>query len=469
MKVALIAVSLAAVAAAAPQDNDGARRRRARTPQPEEVIRGIHGEVLGPASTPDTTLGGQFFNPLPPPTGKEPLPQNVFEITIKNTGTGWEEPFLVGIPKNPLFPAPVLVVFHAYAEDPRKVLDRTTYFAEGMDRGWIVVAPMSAHQFNFGIDYAHVNTEKALDWVGKWLAVDPDRFYAVGFSLGGGMASSYVARHIDPKHARFAALVNHTGSTSILDVYNRSANAGLLEGPLMFGGPPATFPFEYSIASVIDYDWVTATVDPLTDLARNLSHIDTKNFHAQGDINTYLIEQTQETHAQILFRGGSSVYETSGHNPHKWWTLNETQTLNWLQQFSFKEPMSGTVNRTLADRDARYFHFDITQRAAGAFSPFRWSVDEEDNLLYLDELENVDHVTIDAAAARMSTVTPLEIAFANNDGGTVEIEVLGYPVAPTTVLRNGQASGSWTHDPENESVVLTEVDGAEFPTWRIEP
>ena len=38
------------------------------------------------------------------------LEGNVYALRISGTGTGWEEDFLIGIPPNPLNPAPLLVL-----------------------------------------------------------------------------------------------------------------------------------------------------------------------------------------------------------------------------------------------------------------------------------------------------------------------------------------------------------------------
>lgn len=473
MKSALTALTLTAAAALLTFDalatTSTDRSRTSDTSSRNEILRGIYNEPLGSASDPDTTLGGSFNNPWTGGGSSDPLPKNVYEINLKNTGTEWEESFLVGIPDQPLLPAPVLVLFHGYGEQPRGLLETTTYFNDAMERGWIVVAPLGAHQYNFSVEYAQQNTEKALDWVGQFLPVDPDRFYAVGFSMGGGAATTYAARHLDPMHARFAAVVNHTGTTSVSDVYWKSAEKSLLKSELMFGGTPDEVPFAYQVASSLHLDHVTNEIDANSDLARNLAHIQVKNFYADGDPNAYLINQTTSTHDHLLARNVTSVIDTASFTIHKWKTLKEWKVLDYLESIVLADPAEGQVTRTLADRDGTWFHFDIDQVNTGEFSPFRWTNMASQNRLYLDEVANIERVSFDPATLNMDKSADFEMVFNNNDGRTVEIELKGYSSAPTDVQRGGSSTGSWYYDSVNQSVVLIESSGQNYPTWRVIP
>ena len=82
-------------------------------------------------------------------------------------------------------PAPVLTLFHGYGEHLRDTVLRTDLVDEAMSRGWLVFAPLGAHEFNYGIDYAQDNIERAFEFIGARLPLDLDRIYGVGFSMGG--------------------------------------------------------------------------------------------------------------------------------------------------------------------------------------------------------------------------------------------------------------------------------------------
>ena len=47
------------------------------------------------------------------------LEGNIYSLRITGTGTGWDEDFLLGIPPEPLEPAPLLVLFHQYSVSER--------------------------------------------------------------------------------------------------------------------------------------------------------------------------------------------------------------------------------------------------------------------------------------------------------------------------------------------------------------
>lgn len=429
----------------------------------------LHNRAQDRGSWSASDLGGSFSNSGGPGSGIAFKRWGVFEITLDDVGTGWQEQFLVGLPKAPLVPAPVLVVFHGYGGTPDEILEDTTYFEQAMARGWIVVAPLGAHQYNFGIDYSQTNVEKALEWVARWLVIDVDRFYGVGFSMGGGAVTSYASRHLDPFHARFAAVVNHTGTTSIRDSYWNSNDKQLLESPLMFGGSPDAEPFRYQTASTIDLDTFSGLIDPDSDMARNLVHVPAKGFDARFDPLWYLVHQTFRLHDHLIDLGGASIYSESGDSIHDWGTLAEKDVLDFFEPITYSEPGPGTLTRILADRDGRWLDFRIQQAQTGQFSPFRWTVVPTINRVVVDEVENVARMTIFRRALGLKRKKPLEVVFDSADDQPLVIVVYGYKQAPSDVKRNGTSSGAWTHDPVARTVSLFESGQGSYPKWTIIP
>jgi poly(3-hydroxybutyrate) depolymerase len=442
-----------------------------RQSREDHTIHGPHGEVLSRDGDFVAAVGGRFSGAAAPRGSAVALPKGVYKITLNNTGTGWAEQFVIGVPTNPQSPAPLLTIFHGYGETPEDMVYNTSYFQEAMARGWIVIAPLGAHKFNYAIDYAQTNIEQAINWAATWLTLDPDRFYAVGFSMGGGMASSFAARHLETYGPRFAAVVVHTGTTSIADTY-WNANAGgqaFFENPLMFGASPVTDPFRYSTASSIDLDTVTNTVDQTTDLLRNLTHVPTYHFAALGDPNPELVNQTAKSHAQLQLRDGDSSYVTSNDTVHQWWTLDETTILDWLDPQRYQQPDQGELTRTLADRSARWFDIYIQQAVAGEFTPFRWTALTQLNRMYIDEVANADLLSFDPALLGLDRGKPLEYVVNNTDGLALDLVLEGYAQIPSDVKRNGVSTGAWSYDAAKRTVTLFETNAATYPLWRIEP
>lgn len=436
----------------------------------QRVIRGTGGEVLNRNGDFFAAVGG---NPsrsvIGPRIATGMLPKGVYEVTLPNTGTGWEERFLVGVPTNPIVPAPCLVVFHGYGEEHTHMVSRTSYFQEAMARGWIVVAPLGAHKYNYAIEYAQVNALQALEWVATYLMLDPDRFYAVGFSMGGGMAASFASRHLDSNGPRFAAVVVHTGTCSMRDVYWSSNDKSLLESPQMFGAKPEARPFRYQIASTIDLDTFTDTVDRETDMVRNLVHAPLYHFAALNEPNPFLINQTIKNHEQALLHGGDSILVTSDDSVHKWYTLDETTILDWLEPKTFQVPGDGTSTRVLADRTGDWFDIHVRQAAIGVFTPFRWTKVGALNRMYVDLVENADLVSLDPDKHGLDKNATLDLVFNNLDGLAVELVLEGYSQAPIDVWRSGQSTGSWTYDAATGTVTLFESNAINYPIWKIFP
>lgn len=455
---------LAPAAAASPQ------RARTRAPQVDRAVVSPAGQVLGTEADFDLAVGGRFSNPFSALTSVSALPNRVFRITLSSTGTGWEESFLIGIPRTPVVPfAPLLVAFHSYGRLPENVVDETTYFQEAMERGWFVVAPTGAHKFNFGIDYAQENIRVVLDWIQTYLPINHDRVYGVGFSMGGGGATCYAARHLDPRELMFAGLVNHTGTVSIRDDYEHALDTSLYEHPLMFGGSPSENPFGYQRASTIDLNSATGIVDPNSDLVRNLVHVPTSVFAVMNDPLMHLVGQALHFHDQLLLRGGDSDLNLQAGNVHAWSTLDETAVLDFLAPLHLAPSQPGATREILADRDGRYLQFDIQQAVSGTFTPFRFNVQQASNRLFFDRASNLAALSFDPAELQLDRHQNLSLILSTAGGTPLAIQLRGYQQPPSQVLRNGVVVSNWTYDSLSGSVSFTESAPDRYPNWVVVP
>ncbi len=407
---------------------------RAQTAQQKKaprLIRDLNGKVLGDEATADLALGGDFYNPFVGRRSATAYLYGTWEVTLNDTGTAWQEKFLIGLPRHPQWPTPMLVAFHGWGSTQEDIIIRTRYFQKAMARGWVVVAPLGAHQFNYSIDYSQKNTEAVLDWVMSYFAIDSDRIYGVGFSMGGGSVSTYAARHQDPTHARFAAIVDHTGTVSIRDIWTHALDKSLLEHELMFEGSPMQVPFRYQSASVIDLD-ASGQIDPNADLARNLIRTPVKVFAVAGDPNAHLVEESIDFHGHLTGLGGTPQLEIDPGTTHRWTNLPEDEALDWLQQYRLVN-RRGPV-RVLADRSARWYHFTITAAIEGQFSPFRWALDEMNNRVVLDQIENISKIRFRPAGTGLPTAT-FEVMLNLTNPGPIDVVLEGYEVPPSSVTQ----------------------------------
>ena len=414
-------------------------------------------------------LGGAAYSPFTAPVSAGIAGPRVIKLNLNLPGQTWQEEVCVAVPPTIVPPMPVLTLFHGYGERPEDVLTNTPLVRAAVQRGWLVVIPMGAHIYNYGIDYAQDNIEGVYEFLAQLVPLDMDRMYAVGFSMGGGAATSYAARHLDPNHVRFAAVVNHTGSTSLRHTYQLSNDFNLFESPLMFGGSPSAQEFRYLRSSTTDLDAVSGAPSFTSDLSRNLLHIDVQNWSATNDPVPYLIEQTDLLQLSLERRGAAPERHQVASSLHTWGTLDAQAVLDWLEPKRLTVPGADQVVPTIADRDGAWHHFTVTQTAAGAFTPFTWMSQTANNRLFVIDAENLDALEVDANDLELDTTAPIDVVLHARDASQPSVTLTGFAFAPTSITRNGVASSAWTWDAARGAVTIHEPNAAQWGAWRIAP
>lgn len=390
------------------------------------------------------------------------------EFVILNTGSGWQEKFLLQLPPTmPTGPVPLLVVFHKFGSSHGDVLN-TTFFAETQARGWYGMAPLGARQKHFGNNESQINTRAALNLVARLFPVDRQRVYGVGFSMGGGAMANYAARHVDPRGIRFAALVDHTGGVSLSHTWfyepddadlddNTPTPGANLEVPDIlesyFGGTPAASPFQYQRCSLIDLDPTFGTINPTTNFARNLKSIPTHIWIANADPMAYLVTQTSAFDGHLQAQGVDHQYTSPPGNTHVWATVDETAACDWLQTKTLQTP---TSQSTLADEDGRWYHFDVEQQATGAFTPFTWDVNAAARRVTISGTRNMKRVSIDSTSAGFALTGNVTLRVSTADGTGDRVRLLNVSAAPLGVTRDGLAA-SGTFDSLTQTFEIVET------------
>jgi hypothetical protein len=163
--------------------------------------------------------------------------------------------------------------------------------------------------------------------------------------------------------------------------------------------------------------------------------------------------------------GPSYSYDVLTYTGHKWALLEETTTCDWLATRTWVTPTSGNL---IADRDAKYFHFQVVQDQAGAFTPFQWQVDAASNLLRVHGTSNLARVTLDLAEAGLAPAQSLTVDLGTLDGLADEVRLANYGSIPTAVLRDGLSETSWSHIAGTSELRLVEYDGGAHQ-WQIVP
>ncbi len=458
-------LALSAVVVPSKKKNPYSSWDQNRTVSDVPRLYGIYGESLGEESF--GALGGTPSSIRNGVNSIKPVAPGIYKIKLGATGTNWEEEFLIGLPEGQIRRAPMLVLFHGYGETPESLLESTNYFNSARSRGWYVVAPLGAHKYNFGIEYAQRNIEQALNWVASVLPIDVERLYGVGFSMGGGGATSYAARHQDRYSGRFAAVVNHTGSTSLTHGYALSADTALFESELMFGGSPATHGFDYLRSSCFDLDPVTGTIDQETDMIRNLTSTPVRTFAALSDPLAYLVTQCDQFDSQLALRGGVGDSLRSGDTVHDWNTMDEESTLDWLGQYKLGMPTPFQNHEILADRPGRWHGFSILTRDERQFTPFMYHVDPRNNRLYILGAKNLRSISVNPTMIGLDRDRTMEFVFGSSDVDGTTLILRGVTHSPIDVERNERGSVQWMYDADLGRVLLAEPATAGVSSWRI--
>ncbi|MBI5364796.1 MAG: hypothetical protein HZA53_16590 [Planctomycetes bacterium] len=404
----------------------------------------------------------------------------LYTIVLNNTGSGWQETFLLQVPlTQPVTPAPLLVCFHKFGVSQNDILNRTTFFQEAQARSWFCIAPLGAAQVNFSSLESQINVRAALDYVTAGFAIDPARIYGVGFSMGGGAVTSYAARHLDPNGSMFAAIANHTGGIALPHTYaNEPDDADLddnvpnfgdnLEVPdildFWYGGAPSMNRYAYLRCSMMDLDPLTGAVAAGTDMSRNLAHVPVLDWLAAGDPLVYLYEQTDEFHKHIQHQNTQNTLVIAPGTVHSWNTLDETAVCNWLSQFTLQLPTEGSL---LADDDGTWLRFQVAQDAGGDFTPFTWKSIAATNRFELTATRNLRRLTVDTQGLGLTTASTLTLQLSTADATGDELLLTGFTQAPSAILRDGQPA-SGVHDPVLHTLRLVETDAATH-AWTVVP
>lgn len=398
-----------------------------------------------------------------------------YTVSIANTGSGFQEDFILftptKVPQGVL--RPLLVAFHGFGFTQKDIVYNTDFVTECAQRGWYMLAPLSASGGHFMCDPGQLNTEVALDWTLAKFSIDLTRIYGVGFSMGGGMALNFAARHLDPERGTFAAIVNHTGAVDIIDTYeNDPASAFVFD---FWYGDQSPGSADYDLmrrAAVIEWDPVAQQVNPNTDLVRNLSHVPLKSIRGSNDPLVGLMTQCDrlDAHLQSIGRvpGPSYSYEVVPTNVHDWDTLDEKSACDWLSQFSLNLP---TSQRTIAATSGYYYNFLVTQSDPKLLTPFTWEIDPIANELRLSETANMSQLIVQVAKAGLSTSQPVRVVMSTADGLVNQVLLTGFASQPASVSRDGMVlpTTHWSYSPGAGAVTLTEWDGSSVHTYVVQP
>lgn len=444
------------------------------TKAPMDSITRYADETEGPLelglapSAPGTSPQGIFWM-SPPPIGYQfGLRPTSVNMLLTGLSTGFDETFYLQLPLKQGVKSPLLMAFHKYGSSEIDIYKNTKFPLECAKRNWFMLASLGAAKINFSSVESQLNYDAVLDWVMTNFGerIDTDRIYGVGFSMGGGAALSYAARHQGPDDLQFAALVNHTGGVALEHTWINEVNAVHDAMIFWFGGSPFQKAFNYQRSSVLSF--APGTLTPVQDqsMCTNIAHLPMLMLNADHDPIGYLIEQTQIFYALMNSLGAPVSYLQVDGNMHTWSSLDAKAACDFLTGFT--RPAPPLKGKALADRAGEWFWFDIKQDSTGKFTPFEWEIIPDWNLLAITNTKNLQRVSVDVAKSPLNPALGLTVQVSSKDFFADIVDLDGYAAMPSAVLRDTVPTSAWSYDPVKGRVTLFEQDTA-LHNWRILP
>lgn len=254
-------------------------------------------------------------------------------------------------------PRPLLLTFHGWNGTPFEPLP--DYTGAAIARDWFIASPQQRGNNALGPGgepLASLRSQRdaiaLIRYMQSHYAIDPDRIYVGGFSMGGMMAGVMAAKYPDI----FAAAVTHKAITDLSDWYYESSEYRQTRIITETGGAPTQVPFEYKRRS----PW---------EFARNLNNLPIAIIHGSND------DVVPPHHAQDLYDAIAAIgprrlelawYPANhGDDPTNWGLGGD-----WAADFmdDYVRLHNPTQLRLRTDESKAFYWLDIGKRSAAGFT-----------------------------------------------------------------------------------------------------
>jgi acetyl esterase/lipase len=342
------------------------------------------GQGAAPAGAGDT--GGQLVKVVVP-------------ASLTGTTIGEVIEYLVPSSYQHGVPIPLLVAWHGFGTSAANVSKQTTLDEECEARGWAYLSVTGLDDKLFGSLPSQQNVAAAIAWMQAKVAIDPDRIWMAGFSMGAGCVTSFAARHRDPDGLTIAAVGLVSGSYDWTQTWHLGPEMRpWLENPWNFGAPPALAPFAYQRCSGLYHD--PASYPPVPG-----THVDhlamAQNLHAtpayvtwdSGDTLTELPPQSARIVDLLEGLGGTVVSltvsgttdpATGAPATHSWAVLDEDALCDFLAQHPAQRRPATLVAQVDERRPASWL--TLEPAAADAFAWARGQADATGGVLAVTDV-----------------------------------------------------------------------------------
>ncbi len=393
--------------------------------------------------------------------------------TADGTGTGFGELFVWGTPDaynrdGP--PHPLIVGYHGFGSSAASVDVFSELDDEANARNYAYLSITGLDDQLFGSPISQRNVTAAIQWMLDNKNIDPDRVYFCGFSMGGGVVSSYTARHRNPNGVMIAALGMVAASWDWTMAYNLGTGSlqANMENAFNFGGSPTSFPFNYQQSSVLYFDPGSyppepGTLVPELSMGRNLHNTPMYAVRDAFDINGVGGAQASTFNSYVTGLGATlddNVVVCCGGPPdnHSWDVLDEVDFFDFIDGLTVERyPQDFLV---LADNGGKISYVDLTPRVLSAFSTIDGAADDIGGSITLSNVENMKEVVLDVGLAGLSGIWPLRVTAQSRDTQGFTLYLTGFDTRPAYLLdaTTGAIVPNVDSDPLTDTLIV-EVPG----------
>jgi len=375
--------------------------------------------------------------------------QEEYILTIPTTLADTTETFWLQIPAGyqPARPCPLLLGWHQLGGNHLEMRNATTFDSIANARGWIAASHSGPTPTHWNNQTAQSHVVDVIRWITERYAVDADRIYMVGGSMGGAGPMVFADNHLDPDGPRVAAVASLSG---IQDCERRFHEQGWNNSMVgAFGGSPEEVPHTYHRNSAICF------ADSTQSMHFNARHLPLFLAFGSGVSDSVWRSHAEDLHAEMQGLADTVVLRESSQSGHGWSCGEEELICDFLGAFRLpRAPLTLSIN---ADEAGRWSWTELTFRDPdSSFARLEVAAEPAAARLRCVLVRNVAAAVLDLPA--------IDFPFAGGhflcraavrDAGAAALGLRGVPVTPTQVTRDGVPYDAWSYDPVALLLTLT--------------
>ncbi len=393
---------------------------------------------------------------LAQPLAPAAFAQQEFVVTIETTLADTTETFWLQIPAgyDPQTPRPLLIGWHQLGSSHLEFRNATTFDSIANARGWIAASPHGSTTTNWTNHATQSHVVDVIGWIAERYAVDPDRIYMVGASMGGAAGMVFSNNHLDPDGPVIAAAASLSG---IQDCERRYHEQGINNSMIdAFGGTPEQVPYEYHRNSAICF------ADSTASMHYNARHLPLLLIFGHGTSDQIWREHAEDLYAALAGWADDVTLHESSLSGHGWSCAEEAFICDFFEGKSAqRRPLALSIN---ADEEGGWGWTTLAMRQpVESFARFEARADTTAAHLSLTFVRNVASLDLDLPAIDFPLDRPaITCRWRIEDGAPAQLIFEGIPAEPALVLRDGARYDHWIYDALERRLIMQGTGDSDY-------